>query len=64
MKNQLFQKETIFAKKGKPIALLFDEKSAISKGGNFCEKGKPIALLLLKNHLYRKEPIFAEKVGL
>ena len=64
MKNQLFRKEAIFAKKGKPVALLFDEKSAISKGANFCEKGKPIALLLMKNHLFRKETIFAKKVSL
>ena len=45
MKNQPFRKETIFAKSDKPIALLFDEKSAIFKEANFREKGKPLALL-------------------
>ena len=35
----------IFDEEGKPIALLFDEKKALSKIGDFDEKVKPIALL-------------------
>ena len=44
MKNRKNLEKMISAKKGKPIALPFDEKSADLGKIDFSEKGKPIAL--------------------